>query len=325
MTLFSLTEAHRIAVVEMGTNQPGEIARLAQIAQPLVGVVTSVAIAHAAGLGSLAGVASEKTDLLRALPASGTAIYSADSEPLARAVQGVACRTMTFGVQEQATVRLEHERLTLTSKDELVSMNRYRVFGLEEAIEIPMVLLGRGAAVDAAAVLAVVMAVFGSSTIEEAAQGLRAVAPGAGRMHPVHGARGSLIVDDTYNANPASMEASLQSIREIAGVRGGRAFAVLGEMKELGEHAQDCHRALGRLCGALELAGLVGYGAAMSDTVKAAQRTGMAHATLAESHAHACELIARDLQPEDVVLVKGSRSMMMEQVVAMLCNEGEEA
>ena len=325
MTLLALTASHFIAVIEMGTNSPGEIARLASIAAPEVGVVTSVAIAHAEGLGSLEGVAREKAELLRALPPLGTAIYNMDSAALVEQVSDLACHKLTFGTSAGADLILDSQRIIVTSDELLVSNNRYKLTKDNSTIEIPMAMLGTGPAVDAAAALAVVVTLHGNQAVAQAGRAIAKVQPTPGRMCPIHGTQDTLVLDDSYNANPASMEASLKSCAEVARSKKGRAFAVLGAMKELGAHTRSAHVELGRRCGQLGFKGLIGYGDAMTDAVDAAKAANVSHASLVNSHERAADLIAQWIQPGDVILIKGSRSMAMERVVDALRREVEVA
>lgn len=318
LTLFTLGDAHSTAVIEVGTSQRGEIARLAEIAAPNVGVVTSVAVAHAQGLGSLAGVAEEKASLLHALPASGVAIYSADHNMLRKHLPAVKARLLSFGTAPEAHVQLREQRVTVGEGGALAAVCRYRIPECERSQEVPLAMLGDGPAVDAAAALAVVYGLLGASATICAAAGLGRVRPAPGRLCPEAGPRGSVILNDTYNANPASMAASLRSLVAVARATGGRAWAVLGDMRELGEHAETEHVAVGVLCARYKLARFIGCGENMVAAVGAAHASGLAEAELVADPGGVAELVAGELRSGDVVLVKGSRSMGMEQVVAAL-------
>lgn len=318
MTLFTLESQHQTAVVEMGTSAPGEIARLAEIASPQVGVVTSVAAAHAEGLGSVEGVAREKAALLRALPDTGTAIYNLDCPELVAEVQTITCRKLSFGQSEQADFRLLKQDITAGMQGALAALCSYRVPGDNAPLEAPLAMLGQGPAVDAAAALAVVHALLDGSAVQAAVAGLGRVAPVSGRMCPVQGPGGCLLLDDSYNANPASVHTSLRSLAALARKRGGRAFAVLGDMKELGALTADEHTAVGQACVKLRLDGLVTMGESMRGALHEAKQGGVAFTLDAASSQDAAHALLPMLAPSDVVLVKGSRSMAMEQVVEQL-------
>ena len=317
MTLLALDASSELAVVEMGTSAPGEIATLAVMTDPQVGVVTTVAVAHSEGLGSLAGVAQEKLSLLAALGRHGVAVYGIDSEPLRRYGQSAPIeRAWSFGRAVEARSRLVAHELD----GQLRNRCRYLVGG--HACDVTMAMLGEGPAVDGAAALAVVAAIAGEGALEAAlqaaCQGLASVPAVAGRLSPVPGPNGALVIDDSYNANPASMQASLATLAQTARARGGRALAVLGDMKELGGAEADEHRAVGRQAAQLQLARLVLCGEAMA---VAADSAGQVPCVRVADPLAAVEALG-PLGEHDVVLIKGSRSMAMERLVGALQASG---
>ena len=321
LTLLTLDESHSTAVVEVGTSAPGEIRRLAEISAADAAVVTAVAVAHAEGLGSLAGVAEEKMDLLRALPPSGVAVYSADHPILRTLLSSVQARTLSFGEAEDADVRLREQHITCGAEGSLAALCRYSWPQSERSQEVSLAMLGSGPAVDAAAALSVVYGLLGASATLAAAAGLGRVRPVAGRLNPVAGPAGSIILDDTYNANPASVAASLRTLQAVARARQGRALAVLGDMRELGAFEADEHATVGVQCAQLRLAMLIGCGRAMAGAVEAARSAGLHHVQAVADAKAALPLLSGQLRAQDVVLVKGSRSMAMEQVVLGLVAE----
>ena len=325
MTLFGLTDAHAMAVVEIGTGGPGEIAWLTHIAQPNVGVVTTVALAHVARLGTLSEVADEKCALLVGLPATGVAIYGADSAELAARVSTFgAQRTLGFGLASSAQLRLlgQHLRADLSME---VS---YQVTPETTPRSMELNLYGQSAAVDALAALGVVIALQGMDAIDAAVSGMRLLKPLPGRLRPLRGAQGSLVIDDTYNANPASMLASLGTLAEVAQLRGGRAIAVLGDMAELGAHSQLEHERIGRAVVEQGLSDVFFCGAEMAHAARAAQqeiRQRRAKGPRVTHSADALDCISdltRLLDARAAVLVKGSRSSAMERVTDALADSG---
>jgi UDP-N-acetylmuramoyl-tripeptide--D-alanyl-D-alanine ligase len=324
MTLFCLEPEHDVAVVEVGTGGPGEIAWLAHVARPEIGVVTTVSLAHAERLGSLDGVADEKTALLRALPADGVSIFGADSDVLvARAAGFAGRRKLGFGVSASADLRLLDSALA----PDLSTHVRYVLAGESEPRRFQLRLSGIAAALDALAALGVVIGLHDEAALESAASGLCNVQPLPGRMRPRSGAHGALVIDDTYNANPASMLSSLRSLSELARLRGGRALAALADMAELGEHSQVEHERIGRAVVELGLAEVVFCGPAMAHAARAAReevrvrRAKGPHVEHVDDPLACLASLQRLISPRDAVLVKGSRALAMERVVDALCPE----
>lgn len=315
MTLFGLGEAHELAVIEIGTSERGEIARLAEICGPDVGVVTRVAVAHAAGLGSLEDVAYEKGALFRALPERATAIPNADDPQVLAASGGARCRVVRYGHAEAAEVRVVSSVLSPAGTDA-----RFVIDGRERSAHLALV--GETAASNAAAALAVAH-VLGVD-VDAALSGIAAHSAGPGRMCLREGRKGALVVDDAYNANPSSMEAAIRSGAAFAASRGGRLLLVLGDMKELGAAQLVEHQRIGRLAIDVGCAMLVAVGDAMRAAASEARQGGI---TVAETRdASTAADLARDLVAEkDVVVVKGSRSMGMERVVDALVAAEEPA
>lgn len=318
MSIFCLDAQVDVAVLEIGTSARGEIARLTQITNPEIGVVTGVAAAHTAGIGSLLQVAQEKASLLWALPEHGTAIYRADDSTLVSQIGGVRAGTrLGFGSSRDAQVTLVKQVLSATPS----MLCEFAIAG--RMLSCDLRLFGSGPALDAAAALAVVLAVLGESALERAAAGLSEVAPPEGRLSPLGGPHGSLVLDDSYNANPASMRASIETALGLARVRGGRALLVLGDMLELGEQSAAEHELIGKLAARPPASMLIACGSEMTRAAEAARE----HARATTHELSVChladpsgvgELLEPLLKEGDVVLVKGSRSMHMERVVERL-------
>ena len=322
MTLFGLGSQHDLAVVEMGTGGPGEIAWLAHVARPEAGVVTTVSLAHTERLGSIDGVADEKTALLRALPSDGVAVYGADS-PQLRARRGnfAAHQCFGFGQTEGADLRLTRTELRPDMSTEV----SYRLANESSPRALELGLCGTGAALDALAALGVVLGLHDAQSLPAAAAGLREVQPLPGRMRPCASAQGALLIDDTYNANPASVTSSLGTLRELSRVRGGRAIAALADMAELGEHAQLEHERVGVLVVDLGLSDVFFCGADMAHAAKAARKEVKRRRAKGPHIEHFADPLAcvgeltRLLAAKDTVLIKGSRALAMERVVEALC------
>lgn len=307
LTLLRLTSEHQAAVVELGTNQRGEIAALAAIAGPTVGVVTVVAPVHTEFLGSIDGVREEKAALVRALGADGIAVLNADDARVASMARDCAGRVVTYGVAPTATVR---------AVGEVIDGETGLRFALEVAgrrVPVALTLGGRHNVTNALAAAAVGVAL--KLDLEDVARGLgEARAPARRGQWVVAG--DVTILDDTYNASPTSVRAALQMLS--ARRRGRRAVVVLGDMLELGAMTDEAHREMGREVAALPADEFVGIGRAAALAVEAARTAGIAEAYHAKSYDDAVAHLVKRLAPGDVVLVKGSRGMRMERVVDAL-------
>lgn len=325
-SLLCLDADTELAVIEIGTSAPGEIPRLSEICKPQIGVVTAVAPAHTAGLGSLEQVAAEKVSLLAALPQDGIAIYRAGDAAIAAQLGRVRARTkFGFGDSADAHVRLLGHEL----RADPVMSCEIAFSELSRSVHCELSLFGDGPALDAAAALAVVFAALGERALDSAAAGLRSVPSIPGRLDPRRGPAGSLILDDSYNANPASMRTSILTAIELAKVRGGRAVLVLGDMLELGEISRAEHAAVGAIAVQPGVAALIACGTEMTAAAQTArEQSHQGQHTPSIAHiadpAAAVDLLRPLLRAGDVLLVKGSRSMRMERIVEQLAAGPEE-
>lgn len=312
--VLALTDSHRFSVLEMGMSVPGEIAAVAAIARPDAAIVTNVGVAHAEGVGGREGVMREKGAVYRALLESGVAIVNADDDFATRAAEGIAARSRpTFGRAEGATYRLVRRG----PRGEAGSTVVIRTPSRELELDLP--LPGEAAAIDLCAALAAQEAASGvelsPARIDEALAAVHL----DGRATVTRLGGDIVVLDDTYNANPASMRAALQTLAEIAGASSGprRRVAVLGEMKELGAHAEAEHAALAEAIASAGVALAVGCGGLIGLALDGAASRGIEVVRAASTEEAAREAVAR-IRPGDAVLVKGSRSVGAERVVAKL-------
>jgi UDP-N-acetylmuramoyl-tripeptide--D-alanyl-D-alanine ligase len=312
LTLFRLRPEHHAAVIEMGMSARGEIARLAAIAEPRVGVVTNAFPAHLASLGSVDGVADAKAELYKGLPADGVAVANADDPRMLHRARKSGRRMLTFsgGADPKADVVV----LRVLAQDP-GGMRFLLGVGTKE-LEVGLPLVGEHNAVNAAAAAAAAIALGCSD--REILRGLATVRPVGRRLRIERLPSGVLLVDDCYNANPASMRAALRTLRQLAG--DGRALAVLGDMLELGPTEADLHRDLGRDAAAAGLAALAAFGPRARLARDAAVEAGMpaADALATEDLAALAAFVRERLRPGDVLLVKASRGMMLERLVEAL-------
>lgn len=306
LTLLRLRPQHRYAVVEIGMNRPGEIATLAAIAAPDIALVTNAGAAHLERLGSVAAVAEEKGQIYRALSSEGVAIINAD-DAFADYWRGqVVSPLLTFGLDSEADVT------AASGFAQNGSQMALRAPAWPGSVDVHLSLLGRHNIMNALAATAVAVA-FGAPQAAIVA-GLAAVRPVHGRLEGHSGGHGASIIDDTYNANPDSARAALDVLSKMAGER----WFVLGDMAELGANSEALHEAFGKAVAGSGINHLWTFGAHAryaSDAFGAGGR-----------HYDNVDTLVRDLRgllhSEAVVLVKGSRSMRMERVVAALLDKG---
>jgi UDP-N-acetylmuramoyl-tripeptide--D-alanyl-D-alanine ligase len=307
LTLLRLGPEHRAVALELGANQPGEIAALAAISRPSVGVVTVVSTAHTEFFGSLDGVQAEKSALVRAIPPEGTVVLNAD-DPRVLAMRDLARgRVLTFSAGRPADV---------TAKEPVDEGPDSLRFILEIAggrQSIRMRFAGRHNVINALAAAGVGWAV--GLDRERIATGLEAARPARGRS--IWRRAGWLrVLDDTYNANPASVAAALETLG--AGAEGRRRVVVLGDMLELGEIAEHAHREAGRAVAASGAAEFIAMGQHARAAVAAAREAGLHESQHTTTFEDTVALLLKRLAPGDAVLVKGSRGMHMERVVDAL-------
>ena len=313
LTLLERDAAHRHVVVELGMNHRGEIARLAAIAKPTVGVVTNVGTAHIEYLGSRDEIAREKGDLIAALGRDGVAVLNADDARARAQGDRTRARQLLFGLADDADVRADR----VTSLGERGYAFVLVASGERQAVHVA----GLGESTVANALAAAAAAIAAGCSLADAATGLAAYRPPSGRMEPVALPRNIIVINDTYNANPQSMEVALRSLASLRGT--SRGVAVLGDMGELGEKADEAHRAAGRLVAELGLDLLFALGPRAELTARGALEAGMAaeRVHVGGDHDELGESLRRVLRGNDWVLVKGSRSMRMERVVEALARE----
>lgn len=306
LTLFGLAPEHAVAVIEMGMNVPGEIARLAEIAAPTVGLVTCVAEAHLEGLGSIEGIARAKGELFEGLPSGATAVVNADDPHVVRESARFSGRRLTFG--SAGEVRAEGVRC-----DRIDGSTFEVTDGASRAgVELPVG--GRHNVQNALGAVAAALAA--GVSLETAARGLSAMKPPPMRMSTERLATGVLLVNDAYNANPGSLAAALATL----GGLDARRIVVVGDMLELGPRAAELHRRVGAQAAAITPVLLCATGRFADDVAAGAAAAGLAadRIRVCARHDDAAAEVASRWLPGDAVLVKGSRGSAMEKVVEAL-------
>jgi len=315
LTVLELRDEHRAAVFEMGASAGGEIEYLVNIAAPQVGIVTNAAAAHLEGFGSLAGVASAKGEMFTGLPEDGVAILNRDDAFYE--YWAASCRhagQITFG---------EHLASDFAASDieEFVATGTIRFLLRTPLGTVPVVLpmMGRHNVLNAAAAAAA--AVSCGVDLDAVVAGLANVANVSGRLQPVVSANGMQVFDDTYNANPNSVAAAISFLATRAAPR----WLVLGDMGELGEDAEKMHFETGVKAAEAGLERLMCVGELSRQT---AAGWDSVRSDVAEWFANTDELSAALIATAEAdasVLVKGSRFMGLERVVAAVLKAGKES
>jgi UDP-N-acetylmuramoyl-tripeptide--D-alanyl-D-alanine ligase len=307
LTALHVSEAHRAAIFEMGMNEPGEIARMVEIAAPTIGLITCVAEAHLEGLGSIEGVAQAKGELFAGLPASAVAVVNDDDPHVAAQSQRFAGRVLRFGTKAEVTA----EAIELDG----LSRATFRLCWDAQSVPVELCLGGRHNVWNA--VGAAACAIAAGIDLETIARGLAAVEPPPMRFQAERLACGVHLVNDAYNANPGSVAASLGV---LADAYSGRNVVVLGDMGELGPRAAALHEDIGRKAAAAKPRLLAALGEFASDILRGARKAGMPEEALFEgaSHEATARAVANVWCEGDAVLVKGSRGSAMERVAEEL-------
>ncbi|MCC7166750.1 MAG: UDP-N-acetylmuramoylalanyl-D-glutamyl-2,6-diaminopimelate--D-alanyl-D-alanine ligase, partial [Rhodospirillales bacterium] len=319
LTLARLPADAAYAVLEMGMNHAGELAPLSRLARPDVAIVTAIEMAHVEFFASLDAIADAKAEIFAGLAPGGTAILNRDSPQFARLAEAAraqgAARIVGFGAHAEAEARLLDCALDPEATTVLALI-------AERPITYRLNVPGRHWAFNSLAVLAAAQAV--GADLERAAQGLAAMAPpkGRGQRHHLERAGGTLtLIDESYNASPASMRAGLAALALAKPGPEGRRIAVLGDMLELGARGPALHGELAQSIAENRIDLVFTAGPLMENLHRAlarAQQGGHAANALA-----AAELVAAALRPGDVVMVKGSAGSRMGRVVeALLHPEG---
>jgi UDP-N-acetylmuramoyl-tripeptide--D-alanyl-D-alanine ligase len=314
LTLLRLSSEHRAAVVELGMNHPGEIARLCAIALPQVGVVTNAAAAHLEGLGSVDGVADAKAELYQGLPPGGVAVANADDARMLKRAQASGRRLLTFAAGRQR----RGDVVVLEVLREDAAGLRFLLGVGNRELEVALPLVGAHNAANAAAAACAAIAL--GCDDREIVRGLAAVTPVGRRLRLERLPGGALLVDDCYNANPLSMGAALRTLASLARAEGGRAVAALGDMLELGPEELALHRQVGAEAAAAGLHRLLCFGPRARELAAGAAGAGLDPARIfhTEDLAALAASARAGLGAGDVLLVKGSRGMRLERLVEAL-------
>lgn len=312
LTIFGMDDSTEFLVLEMGSRGAGHIRQLTRCALPDIGVITNIGPAHIKSFKSLDGVARAKGELLEALPASGTAVLNAD-DPYFPSLSGMSpCRVLSFGLSPDAEVRAENTSVSRDGSE--VSFTLMVKGGGRRGVKIP--LPGRHNVFNALAAGAAALAA--GATLSEIEGGLMNAIATEWRMEMIKKAEEITIINDAYNANPASMQAALEAMYEIA--RETRAIAVLGDMAELGSISDEAHLEVGRMAVDYGTDVLITVGRKARVIARSAHEKGLPKGSIFTVHDvdDAAAILRAILEPGDVVLIKGSRFLGMERLVELV-------
>ena len=302
LMLLKLAPDHDIAVIEMGMSHSGEIAALAKIALPEIGVVTNVAPVHLEFFDSIEGIARAKRELIDALPSQGTAILNADDELVSKFGESFQGKVVTYGTRPSANVRAEN----IESQGAAGTTFEVVAAGQREKVRLPLI----GAHNVLNSLAAVSVALQCGVALLESAKSLAELAAPAKRGEVIQ--LGNItVINDCYNSNPKALEAMVNA---LAGMPAKRRIVVAGEMLELGPTAEEAHQASGRQMAARKIDVLLGVRGLALDMVESAQQAGV-QAKFVATAEEAGEWLARETRDGDVVLMKASRGVKLERAL----------
>ncbi|MDO8953986.1 MAG: UDP-N-acetylmuramoyl-tripeptide--D-alanyl-D-alanine ligase [Gammaproteobacteria bacterium] len=307
LTLLGLRPEHKFAVIEMGTNSKGEIAYVTKIAEPTLCLITNIGACHLEGLGSLEGVSNEKSDIFLGLPSNGIAVVNSD-EPFVESwsLKIDKRHRVSYGLNHKADVMAEHVHFG----PEGATFDLITPIG-KQSIAVP--LLGEHVVYNALA--AATAALAAGADIQHVAKGLSLVSPVKGRFKPHTLPDGTILIDDTYNASFDAVENAIKTLSHFT----GKKIFVMSNMRELGQYAAEYHSKMGHLVkdSAIDLFFLFGEKHLIDHTLEACGEKARYFASKAEL----CAALIPECGPNTMVLVKGSRSNTMEDIVNTLLGE----
>jgi UDP-N-acetylmuramoyl-tripeptide--D-alanyl-D-alanine ligase len=295
-------------VIELAMRGRGQIQYLAQMSRPQVGIITNIGVSHLELLGSREAIAETKSELLLSLPEEGAAVLNANDPFFPLLVERSPCRVVSYGYRPGADVTADE---IVVNRD---GSTHFRLRGRWGAQRVALAVGGRHHALNAAGAAAA--AVAAGANPSWIAPGLASFVGAEQRSRIIHAPGGFTIIDDCYNAAPDSMRAALELLDDIPG---NRKWAALGDMRELGPLAPEWHREVGELAGASGIAGLVTVGELGRYLAEGARRLLAGEQVIeSASNSEAVAALLARVGPGDVVLVKGSRAMAMEEIVERL-------
>lgn len=312
LTLFRLEDAHQVAITEMGMSDFGEIDYLAGIVKPNIGIVTNIGLSHIEHLGSQENIYKAKAELFSHVAPDGTIILNGDDPILMAHRQEISQKTITVGLSDGCD---------LTAEDILPQQDRLTFTAVCGKEKVPVTLSFPGEHNVVNALLACAAGLVLGIGLEEAAKGLEAYVPSDRRMQLLE-CGGITVINDCYNAAPASMEAGLKVLSGFS----GRKLAVLGDIKELGDYAKSAHKRVGFFAATIGIDLLFTFGENAKWIAEGAKCAGMSPEQIFSTNdmEQLQKLLDQVLEKGDVVLIKASRAMRLERVTSFLAERTQQ-
>lgn len=310
LTLFGLNPSHNIAVIEMGISDRGELTRLCEIAAPTMAVITNIGPTHLERLGRIENVAEAKGEILGFIKSDGVCVLNRDDTFFDVFKAKAPGRVVSFGMSPLADVYTEAADIAVDGR--FMDSMRFRLVSPPGEVDINMHVIGLHNLYNALCAAATAYAL--GAQMEDIKYGLEKFTPVKMRS-VIENVGGVYIINDTYNANPASMVAAIDTLKSLK--EGKRKFVVLGDMLELGNNAATAHRDLGIYIAGAGIDGLISVGEFADYVADGAINAGMAEDRVAtyKDYSQTVEKIKQWLNRGDILLVKGSRGMKMERIV----------
>lgn len=305
-TIFELEDEHEIAIIEMGMNHANEIHVLAETALPDIGVISNVGVAHIENLGSRENILNAKLEIFDFMDDEGTAILNGDDDMLNNVKNKLPQKITWFGMESTNTIfacNIENTK-NYTTKCKIITP----IGNID--VELPIA----GIHMVSNALSATAVGLKLDMDIEDIKTGLENFIPSKNRMNIINKEDGTVIIDDVYNANPVSMQASISSMSALK----GRKIAILGHMGELGEFAPKMHEELGEFIAKNDINMAFFIGEFAEEVVSGCKSKGFTQIFAFKNHDDLWDDVSKKILPKDVILVKASRSMKLETIVEKL-------
>lgn len=318
-----------VLILEMGADKPGDIAELTSIARPNIAVVTAITPVHLEKYGSFEAVQKEKSSIWASMGKNGIVVGNIDDLRVLESMKGLKLRKVTYGFSDEAEIRAGEKTIYQGQGEEIeekVKGIAFKLYTNGSALPVHLEGVAGNAHISAALSGAAVGAAMGLN-YHEIVEGLHGYKSLPGRMRLIPGIKHTLILDDSYNSSPAAAESALNELAEIPISEGNKRYAILGDMLELGAESGEYHREVGALAAELGIDALIAVGKMAEEIVSGARTAGMGADSLFHfgSAGEAGRFAQNIIKKGDVMLIKGSRGMRMENIVRELMAEPERA